>query len=148
VDNVAVLPIDNKIGKEILHGLLETAARQPDNDTEYEHIEYTKRGKKYDTFAAQQIFKVDNLFIQPQENSVRFLLLNENNKSVTAYEIIKRLSEAAFKSYDKQIKFKNNKIPEQRTHFILLAHGTANRVLRARRRSPRHTNKQEAVKAS
>jgi len=60
--------------------------------------------------AANGEFQFGDLLIQRQKDSLRFLLPNEGNKSVTAYEIIGRLAGDNFKSYRKQIKFKNNKI--------------------------------------
>ena len=66
--------------------------------------------KKYNALAAKGQFEFDGLLIQRKEKSTSFLLPNEGNKEVTPYEIIKRLSGNAFKSYKVQIKFKNDKI--------------------------------------
>jgi hypothetical protein len=69
------------------------------------------QSKKYNVLAAKGQFEFDGLLIQRQKKSTSFLLTNEGNKQVTAYEIIKRLAgKDAFKSYKKQMKFKNNKI--------------------------------------
>lgn len=72
--------------------------------------------KKYYTLAAKGQFVFDGLLIQQIKNSDSFLLPNEGNKRVTAYQIIKRLAgkddsgKDIFKSYKKLIKFKNGKI--------------------------------------
>lgn len=81
-------------------------------DTEYTaQLEKEKQiEKEYKALAAKGQFLFGDLLIQRQKNSTSFLLLNEGNKEVTAYEIIKILSGNAFKSFKKKIQFKNNKI--------------------------------------
>ena len=66
--------------------------------------------KERKALAAKKQFIFDGLLIQRQKGSTKFLLPNENLKKVTAYNIIKRLSGKAFKSYKKHIKFINSKI--------------------------------------
>ena len=76
---------------------------------EYEAAE--AQTKKYNALAAKGQFEFDGLLIQRKEKSTNFLLPNEGNKEVTPYDIIKRLAgKDIFKSYEKQIKFKNDKI--------------------------------------
>lgn len=56
-------------------------------------------------------YQYGDLLIQLQDHSDRFLLPNEDNKSVTAYEIIKRLAGPEhFKALKKQIKPRNDKL--------------------------------------
>lgn len=69
-----------------------------------------KAEKEYKELAAKGQFEFDGLLIQRQKYSTSFLLPNENNEEVTAYNIIERLAGDAFKAYAKQIKFKNDKI--------------------------------------
>lgn len=72
--------------------------------------ELKQKEKEYNALAAKGQFLFDNLLIQRQEDATSFLLPNENNKKITAYGIIERLTGDKFKSYRKQIKIKNNKI--------------------------------------
>ena len=55
-------------------------------------------------------FQFGDLIVQLQENSDRFLLPDNRNKSVTAYDVIAHLSGSAFKSYKKQVKPLNDKL--------------------------------------
>lgn len=72
--------------------------------------ELKQKKKEYNALAAKGQFLFDNLLIQRSKNSTSFLLPNENNKKITAYGIIERLTGDKFKSYRKQIKIKNDKI--------------------------------------
>jgi hypothetical protein len=66
--------------------------------------------REYKVLAAKKQFTFNELLIQRKNNSTAFYLPNENNKKITAYDVIKRLAGKDFKSYKKQIHFKNNKI--------------------------------------
>lgn len=55
-------------------------------------------------------FQFGDLIVQLQEKSERFLLPDNGNKSVTAYDVIAHLSGSAFKSYKKQVKPLNDKL--------------------------------------
>jgi len=87
--------------ERLLQVLAETAEQRAKEEAEE---------REYNALAAKGQFSFDSLLIQRQKDSVRFLLPNEGYKAVTAYEIIERLTGAAFKSYKKQIVFKNDKI--------------------------------------
>ena len=88
----------------------EARKEQFKHDVEETLKPFSDKLKKCYALAHKGQYNFDGLIVQCQENSTRFLLPNENNESVTAYEVIERLAGDAFKSYKKQIKFKNDKI--------------------------------------
>ena len=71
---------------------------------------------QYKALAAKNQFEFDGLLIQRQDKKTSFLLPNENNETITAYGIIKRLANEAnkpnkvFKSINKKININNDNI--------------------------------------